>query len=56
MSLDNLGSDFYLTLLFIFPLFLGMVMYANEKRKGKLKKINSNKYKLPFAELLDTDR
>ena len=31
-------------------------MYANEKRKGKLKKFNSNIYKLPFAELFDTDR
>ena len=38
--------NFLFQLVFIFPLFLGMVMYANEfKTKEKQKKINCNIYK-----------
>ena len=37
--------NFLFQLIFIFPLFLGMVMYANELKTKEIQKLNCNMYR-----------
>ena len=46
-DIEYVAVNFLFQLIFVFPLFLGMVMHANEfetKEKQKLTEINCNKY------------